>query len=274
MSKINESLVRKVPLSENGSVLPIGIRDSTGQIDRTLASREWRMKEERELGAAVKRIKETELGKYISTVLSVLCTKVGPYDFESLKTPERAVHISSMWMADVFFAYLCLRVQSIGDKLELTVTCDKCGASFPFVADLNTVSIRSVEKYEDALWDYEVVKPFTMRGKEVKKIKMGPARWSTMEQVGADSISNFGMMKATMLSSSIHSVEGIEGNFIFVPDDLNDMRKIDIERLTELLDVNSLGPDMSIEDQCSNCLQDFRSSITWGTGGFFGVSLK
>jgi len=266
--------VRSVPFSENGSVLPIGIKDSSGQIVRTLESKEWRMKEERELGAAVKKIKETEIGKYISTVLSVLCTKVGPYDFESIKMPERSVHISSMWLPDVFFAYLCLRIQSIGNKLELDVTCDKCGTSFPFVADLNTVNIRSVENYEDSLWEYKPVKPFVMRGKEVTKIIFGPSRWAMMEQIGMDSVSNFGTMKATMLSSSIHAVEGIEGNFVFTPNDLDDMRKVDIERVTELLDRNSLGPDMSIEDQCANCLQDFRSSITWGAGGFFGVSLE
>jgi len=264
-------IIRK-PLIENGPLLPLGFKVAQGY-DRTLEIREWRMKEERELGAALENIEATMMAKYVSTVLSVLCTRIGPHDFTKMKPIERQVIVNQMWMSDVFFAYLWLRVQTLGKLLKLNVTCTHCGHKFPFQADLETVQIRSVETLEDALWKYAMVKPVAIRNNEVKELVMGPTRWATLEQLGERVGRNFGTMKAGMITGSLFKLDDVE-NPVLADHELDEMRKKDIENLASLLDENGLGPDMSVEDTCPKCSRPFRTTLDWGAEGFFTSSSR
>ena len=231
------------------------------------------MKEEKELGQALEKVEVTRMGQYISTVIGTLCTQIGPFRLETMKPAERAVIIAQMWMPDVFFTYLWLRVQTMGNILALKLTCPHCGHRFDYSADLSSVQIASVELLDHALWLYTPQKPFELRGTQAKLITMGPARWASIDALGDKVGKNFGVMKAGLILGSIHSVDGSVSQ-AFADHELDGMYKIDIETLTNLIDRNSLGPDMSVEDVCARCSKHYRSTLDWGNEAFFGISSR
>lgn len=265
--------IQKQTLSERGPVLPIGIVDSSGNLHRGIECREWRLKEERELGSALERVESARMGQYISTVIGTLCTQLGPFKLDTMKPTERSVIISQMWMPDVFFVYLWLRVQTMGKILTLKMTCPNCGHRFDYSADLESVTITSVEKAEDARWKYQVQRPFELRGKKVKEMTFGPARWASIDALGDKVGRNFGIMKAGLILGSISEINGASG-VAYGDNELDEMYKIDIETLTNLIDSMSLGPDMSVEDVCLKCSKPYRSSLDWGNDAFFAVSSR
>lgn len=258
-------------LVENGASLPIGIPDRSGAINRSIEVRPWRMKEERELGAIIERLKGSRVSQYVPSVLSVMCTRLGPHDLSAMKEVERQIIISQMWMADVFFAYMWLRVQTMGETVGMDLHCPACMAEIPFVADLNTMAVRSVEKAEDAQWWYDVRKPFQARNKEAKRLLIGPPRWATLENMSDQTGKNPGELKAAMINGSVIQIEGIEGQLVLAHNEMDEMHKVDFEQLATMIDVNAVGADLSVEASCKKCKQDFRASIDWTGEGFFGA---
>ncbi|TET51089.1 MAG: hypothetical protein E3J64_07425 [Anaerolineales bacterium] len=260
------------PLSEHGSGLPIGVLDQNGQCRRDVALRPWKFKQEKALGALLGD--EFNLVQYVEAAIGEMCTQLGPHSFETMKPEERAVILSQMWMADVFFVYLLIRVKSLGNLLSLKLKCPHCGAPFDHTADLDTVEIRSVERVENAQWRYDVQRPFKIRGKAAEKLLIGPARWSSLAQMSGDA-RNFGDLKEAILLGSICEVAG-HGEMALVPDELDDMEKVDIETLTLEVDKHSVGPDMSVEGTCKSksCRKDYTIAIEWSNRDFFAPSSR
>lgn len=263
----------KQPLQERGPILPIGILDASGALHRGIECREWRLKEERELGAALEKVESARMGQYISTVIGTLCTQLGPFKLDSMKPAERAVIISQMWMPDVFFVYLWLRVQTMGNTMSLRMACPNCGHRFDYTADLGSVTINFVDKFEDSRWKYSLKRPFELRGKKVSEMTLCPSRWAAMDALGDKVGKNFGIMKAGLIVGSIYEINGVTG-VAYADHELDEMYKIDVETLTNLIDRKSLGPDMSVEDVCAKCGKQYRSSLDWGNDAFFAVSSR
>jgi len=260
------------PLPEHGPSLPIGVLDQSGQYRRDVALRPWTMKQEKALGALLGD--EFNLVQYIEAAIGRMCTQLGPHGLETMEPEKQTVVLSQMWMADVFFTYLLIRVHSLGNLLPLKLVCPHCGAHFDHTVDLNTVEIRSVERVEDAYWEYEVRRPFEIRGKKAEKLLMGPPRWSSLVQMPG-SPRNFGDLKEGIALGSIREVMGHgHGQMVLVADELDEMEKEDIEVLTRAIDEHSIGPDMSIEGVCKSCRKDYVVPIEWGNRDFFAPSSR
>ncbi|KKN26420.1 hypothetical protein LCGC14_0874980 [marine sediment metagenome] len=262
--------VKKATLAEHGPELPIGVLDQGGGYRRDVALRPWKLKQERVLGALLGD--EFNLVQYVEAAIGTMCTRLGPHSLEAMKPEECTVVLSQMWMADVFFAYLLIRVRSLGNLLPLKLTCPNCGVRFDHTADLSTVVIRSVGRIEDAQWQYDVRRPFEIRGKKVEKLLMGPPRWSSLAQIPGN-VRNFGDLKAGILLGSIYEVAG-QGQMVLIDGELDDMEKEDIEVLTRAIDDNSVGPDMSIEGECKSCRKDYTIAIEWSNRDFFAPSSR
>ncbi len=262
--------VRKATLAEHGPSLPIGILDQSGQYRREVALRPWKFKQEKALGALLGD--EFNLVQYVEAAVGEMCTRLGPHSFEAMKPEERTVVLSQMWMADVFFVYLLIRVRSLGNLISLKLACPHCGARFDHTADLDTVEIQSVERVEDAQWEYDVRRPFEIRGKTAEKLLIGPPRWSSLAQIPGD-IRNFGDLKEGIALGSIREIEG-HGQMVLVAGELDEMEKEDIELLPREIDKRSVGPDMSVEGVCKSCRKDYTVAIEWGNRDFFAPSSR
>lgn len=262
--------IKILPLKDCFGILPIGI--PVGDLlERSLVGKDWRLKEEKELGMALEKVEVTRVGQYVSTVLSVLCTQIGNHEFAKMKDSERRLAVNQMWIPDVLYTYLWLRILTMGNMLQMETQCPNCGNKSSFQADLNTVEISIVESMANSYWKYELASPITVRGRQVTGFIMGPARWGVIDALGSR-VRNMGAMKDSLIKGSIHWMLGFDEFFPIGVNELDELRKRDIEDLTDRLDQNSLGADMSIDEDCEACGKQFRTSLDWRAKGFFGIS--
>lgn len=262
--------IKKVTLAESSGVLPVGILHGA-EFDRTLISKEWRLKEEKELGLALEKVEASRMGQYVSTVLSVLCVQVGNHEFSKMKDPEKRAIVNQMWIPDVLYTYLWLRVQTMGQFLPMEIQCAHCGNKASLNADLNTVEISTVSSMEDVYWRYDLEFPIRLRGKDVTAFIMGPCRWNAIDVLG-NRVRNMGAMKEALIKGSIHWFVGLDDFFPIGVSELDELKKKEIESITDKIDFNSLGPDMSLDEECETCGKHFRTSLDWRNRSFFGIS--
>lgn len=269
--------LKKITLQEQGPRLPLGIIDTNGDYIKDIATKRWRMAEERELGDMRDRNRDVNVAQFVSMVLSTMCNKMGTHNFESMKHEERRVVVSQMFMGDVFYAYVWLRMKTLGNELHLNLTCPQCRNKFPFVADLNTIEVDVCDKLDDALWTYELKEPFDIRGKSVTSLLLGPARWTSLESMKSG-VMNTGAAKAGVILGSIHGIanwkdkEGKPQKVALSESELDEMVKLDIEGITNRIDDYAIGPNMSVEGVCNRCRYNYKLAIDWGYDSFFGDS--
>jgi hypothetical protein len=262
---------KSVTLDELGSSLPIGVVRN-GELGKDIAVRPWRMLEEKALGEMRDKNRQINVAQFTTMVLAYMCTHLGNHDFEALKMEERRIIVSQMYLADVYYAWLYLRTQTLGTELLVKLSCPRCQSEFDFAADLGTTEVKVVEDVEDSTFTYPLIKAFDIRGKTISELIMGPARWSALEQVSGGSMDT-GIAKAALIHGSVKEVLGIE-SLVLAPHELDNMSKIDLEKLIAQLDSNTPGPDMSLEAVCAKCNHKWDQNIDWGFDSFFGVSSR
>lgn len=265
---------RVVLLKDLGAQLPLGIVDAAKTYHKGIAARVWKQGTERELGDLRDKNRDENFAQHVSIILGTMLTKIGNQDLEGKELEAKTVLVSQMYMADVLYAYIWLRVESLGHNLNVDIKCPSCKGEFPFSADLNTLEVTCVDALEEALWNYQLKHPIKIRGRECKAFRLGPTRWCSLENTGGSEF-NTAQTKADVVRNSIHEV-GYDGeNFEALPvseSELDELSKFDFETLVHLVDKNSIGPDMSISDKCRLCSRPFTTSIDWGYESFFAFS--
>lgn len=264
----------KITLDKLGPALPLGILHK-GQYVRDIAVRPWRMKEEREVGAAHAAKKDANVAEYVSTVLAMMCTRLGPHDFSAMeKLEDRQAAISQMFMGDVFYAYMFLRVHALGPDLRLKIKVPGKKDDVTYVADLSTTEIVVPSSFEAMCFDYKLKTPIVIRGLPVESLRLGPIRWSNVESDRQLSDGNIGAAKGKVIRSAIISADslpsGAGSDLLLTESELDELSKFDLERLASLIDANVLGPVMRIEDEYEG--KPFKVAIDWRYDNFFGVS--
>ena len=261
-----------VTIEELGATLPIGtLKENV--LMRDLDSRPFTMKQERALGAIRDKQRQINVAKFVSVVLSHLCTKVGHYDFAAMKESERLLSVSQMFMSDVYYAYVWLRMQAVGSEITMDLTCPNCQNEFVYVGDLNTVEVRvPSESVESLTWEYQLRDPFELRNKKVEGFKLGIARWGSLEPVATGAF-NTGEAKAALIRGSVQEIFGWDA-VALGSDELDDMSKFDLEGIANTIEANRFGPDMAIETNCPKCNHSMASMLDWGYDSFFSISSK
>lgn len=268
-------------VSELGDQMPFGLYAGDGVPPaRALDCRDWTLVEEKVLGHRRDEDKDRNMGKYISIVLASMLTRLGGNDWsgkmpkEAADTANREVVLSQMFMGDVWFTYIWLRIQAMGEELEVQLDCPHPGCNgqdaFPWVGKLTTLEVKYPEKLEDALYDYTLRKGIKIHGTDVKTLTLGPPRWSTVEAQGDPTA---GAMKGEIIACAVHGSPEMEHPFPVTEADLIGLGKYDIEKLVALVNKHTYGPDMSIEAKCPRGHKLF-TSIDWRFDQFFGISSR
>lgn len=252
-------------LSELGPHFPVG------QGSAPLKPKKWRLKEEKELGAQRDKMKDANMGRFISFVLGYMYDQFGSFNFSDMKQVEKTAAMSDLPLGNVLYAYVWLRYHVLGHVFNPKLICPACRKDFLFPCDLRTVEIRTAEKLEDAEWIYQLRDPFEIRGKEINSLVIAPVKWKTMEAHKSGNSTNTGEMKAIFIKGSIKCVNGLDGELL-TDAELEEMSKFDLEALTDLVDKYAVGPDMAIDASCGNCGHAFRTALDWGYDNFFGIS--
>lgn len=275
-----EEKIKKVLLKELGPVMPLGIKNPDGAYSKTFTIKPWRMKEERELGQLRDQNRGSTVASFVSSVLTTMCTNIGFNTIEKMKSAEKMVMISQMFIGDVYYLYTWLRISSLGGKLNMNITCPNCSNRFKFIADLETIEVNTCDSLDDACWDYKLKKPFQIRNKDVNELRMGPPRWSTLENMEGIGALNTGEAKANLILGSIVGIKnwktptGEMTPVVLTMAELDEMCKEDIEALTGEMDEHSIGPDMSVEGNCPKCRSNYVDQIDWSYDNFFGASSR
>lgn len=267
---------KKSTIRELGPTLPLGVVGPSGARGREIGVRPWRIKEEKELGRL--RAKHSDaninLSKYISIVVSTMCTRLGGADFESVADPlHKQIAVSSMLVPDVFYAYIWLRIQAIGPELVLNMKCPKCRSEFKYEADLLSTEVVVPENPDKVSWTYKLQTPISLRGKQVSNLHLGPMPWASLEN--AQTFSNdLASGRAAAILGSVRRLGDDEHETVLAPDELDEMTKRDFEALSDEINERHLGPVMAVEVVCpmQRCDFTWHTPLDWGYDSFFSNS--
>lgn len=267
-------------MAQLGDKLPIGILDSDGRLHKDVVTKPWKTRDERELGK--KLMPDAQISDHVPVVVANMCSRIGPHNMDELDDSQKALIVSTMYMADVFYLYALLRVKTMGARLPLTVNCPRpnCGVQFPYVGDLNSVEVVAVDDLDAILWRYDLQDPIEIRRKRVTHFQMAYPKWSVMDQSRGNS--NEADVKACVIQASIVGVNDEEVPVALTLNELDELSKRDFEAMQEGINQHFLGPKMGIEGQCTPAVCsrfrrggfDFKLPIDWSYKSFFGASSR
>lgn len=260
----------KTTLEELGRQLPIGIKTADGHLIKAFDYRRMKTKDERAISKAIKA-KMTQ-GQHVSYVLAQMCDRIGPYEFdEKMKTEERIVRIGQMFMGDVMYAYMALRVGIMGPSIPLDVTCATCRKEFKYFADMNTTEVTTVRDESDLLWKYDLEYPIKLRGKEIKSFTVTTPRWFAISSLNED---DENVIKITTIRASIIRLNDDPDDVMLTDLEMDEIDKWDLEGIASRMDDMIVGPDMVVEGNCPKCGASFRWAIPWTYSSFFARSSR
>lgn len=275
-----ENKIKKITLAERGPRLPIGMNDGTS-FHQDFSVRDWSMIEEKALAKARKDSPGQSLAHYVGTVVGFMCPLLGHHSFEPKSASEkdmaeRRVHISQMYMSDVWYAYVWIRREALGDDLRLQIVCPRCKEEIPWKGSLSSVEVAVPDNFDDCIWEYNLHKPLEIRGKTVEKFRLGPQIWEMIEKVYRDP--DNAIAKEQAILSSVYHLNDESERVRLTSKDIVRLTKRDIEALCSDIDEHVVGPVMAIElgedEECAKCgfAKKRLIPIDWSFDNFFGYS--
>jgi hypothetical protein len=267
-------------MGEYGDKLPIGILDPNGQLHKDIVTKPWKTRDDRELGKKI--APDANMADHVPLVVANMCSRLGPYDMDGLDDARKSVIVSTMYMADVFYAYALLRSKTMGTRLSLEVNCPRpgCNVQFPYAGDLKSVEVIAVDDLDAILWRYDLEDPITIRRQTVTHFQMAYPKWTIMDTARGNT--NEAEVKAMAIQASIVGLNDDQTPVALTLYELDELSKRDFEGIQEGVNKNFLGPKMGLEGECSPevCTRykrgghPFKLPIDWGYRSFFGASSR
>jgi hypothetical protein len=265
--------MKDVTLKDQGAKLPIGIVDDNGVLHKDFTVKRWTAKQERELGKLRQENKSVSMAEHIALVLTVLCEKIGPYNFlEMKKLAERRLAVSQMFSGDVFYVYCYLRCKALGSSLGFEVECPFCGTKYSSETDLMEMTSAVADKLDDTIWEYKLLEPFLFRDAEAKTLTIGQTYWHSIEEAEVEGSLDIEGGKMAMLAGAIRGVKEFPVEVAPILDELDEMDKKDIVKIVDEMNEHHFGPDMRLITKCPKCKSENVQPINWGYQSFFGSS--
>lgn len=262
--------MKKVKFSELKNRLPFGF-SYEGQIFRTYKLKPWRLKEEKVL--AKLEDEDTGLGDHIGQIVSVLLESLDSLNFAELDETKKQLMLSQMYLADVFAMYVKARIENIGSSADIPIVCS-CKNSFIFKADLNTLETLTFEDEDPKtyLFPFELKDGIQIEKKIYKKLKCRFVKFEVFKNMARGFDLNSATFRCAVFQSCIAEIEGYEiPHFVPTEVELETLRKIDFENLSEKLLLDSQAVDFYIDLKCPKCKRQILNYLTWSPDSFFVV---
>lgn len=263
--------IKKTTFAQLGANLPLGVQDGDGVLAKPFEVRDWTMKEDRAVGALRDKAGELGVGRFIAEFIAKMALRVGNHDFEKMKDAEKIVVVNQMFLGDVFYVYVWLRVEALGAELPLDLQCPKCREPISMKADLSSLDVKTANNLNDVRWTYDLKKPFDVRGKKAERLLMGPPRWSALS--GLKGQMNLGLARFSAVKGAIWGVDG-HGDITLADHEIDEMRKVDIEEIQNSIDGHFVGAEMAVEVECPGCARKSLVSLDWSYDTFFSISSR
>ncbi len=271
-----EKNLESVPLRDIEG-LPIGVaREESGELVKQVSFIPWGWEEEK----AIAKVKEDSrenltMTQEITQVLIRLIKTWGPFNFQNMDMPEREIRLRNSFFGDVWTAYAKLRVEAMGELLVFAMACPNCRDRFAFEADLRDLDVFVIEagKVEECVRRYHVAPPMRIGGEACSYIDVRPMKWEVAHNLPGDLLgSEDPRFRAMAFQDAVIGADAIEthGAVLFIEERLETLRKIDIERLSTLVDEMAAGPDLATNVKCPKCKFEYRAFGDWRYEHFFG----
>ncbi len=260
--------------------LPIGVaKEGTGELVKTVSFIPWGWKEEKEIAKVNEEAKGgLPLGEMITQILVRLLNVWGPYKFQDLDLAERELHLRNSFFADVFIAYILLRIEAMGELVILVFYCPYCGKQINYEVDLRDIDVfvPEIGSVEDAVRRFHVAPPMRIGEAICTYVDLRPMRWEPVHCMPGDLLGTSDPRFLELaFADSVIGAEGVEthGATLMIEERLESLRKIDITRLAGYVDDTAGGPDIGTNLTCPEpkCKKEFRavSEGAWGYNYFF-----
>lgn len=263
--------MKKVNFSELKNRLPFGF-SYQDQTFHTYKLKPWRLKEEKIL--AKQEDEDIGIGEYIGQIVSVLLESLDSFNYAELDDAKKKLIISQMYLADVFAMYVRARIENIGETMEIPIACGRCRHSFVFKANLNTLETLIFEDEDPGthLFDFELKDGIQIGKKTYKKLKCRFAKFEVFKNLAKGFDLTSATFRVALFQGCIAKIEGYEIEH-FIPTDveLDTLKKIDFEKLSEKLFFDSQAIDFDISLKCPKCKRQIIDYLAWSPDSFFAT---
>jgi hypothetical protein len=277
---MDNEIVKTDP-TKHGLNLPIGI-PSSGQLRGDFSLKNLNFDREKAIGV-FKGENESKpntvvVSKTIAILLDSLCGKPFNHNPEDSKEKEEEAlaEIGKMYLADVYYIYLSARLAELGPDYYFGYECPRCGCTGRVKSDISTMDVNIITDPSLLRKNVPLQWGFLYRDGSLKKsVTVQPMLW--MHMVGdemQESSGNDILMQLHFLTHCIVGVEGVEESIVLTPSELGTLRKVDINRITNVINNINIGPSLIANGKCpkKGCGHKFIWPIDWDYDSFFGTS--
>jgi len=264
--------MRITTIGDLGMTLPVGVERDGESRGRGFAFKQWDATDEIAIGAIRDRHRAMGHGEFATAVLAHFLTVWGDRALAGLKPEEKALMLKRAWAGDFYHAWFQLRREVLGNGLGLSISCPLCRFKFPYEVDLASVEVFVFDDDDPLEYPTELRDGLDYAGSKRKIVTMAPLRWHTHEASvkASEGALNLGLIKMDVIRGSVVGVDGSDDRIV-LPPTLN-LSKYDIEALTNTIQDQQPGPDLSIEPVCPECNTPIQRTITWIYDSFFSVA--
>ena len=275
---------------ELGHVLPIGIIDKNGTVQRGFSFREemgWDT--DKVIAKYKKQLKETgqPATKLVTKVLALMLSDLGgePFNHDESDSEEDAARkilkVSSCYMPDVWHMWLCLRIQEMGDELVMPFkhVAPNCNYIGRIKYDLSTMKVVCTSDLGALVRKAKLIKGIKFRdGKILKELGVYPLNFFVMESPealevdGDENLMKLLFIEKGAMAIVTHPKTGETNPTPLTQQEIRSLRKIDIEILHAETNKLDIGPALISDGKCPGCNTEFKQPIDWTYDNFFSVS--
>lgn len=258
MNEYDESVVSNEAITdENGEAtfeMLFGYRDKNGEIQKTFTIREMTGREEEAINKAdIKsngsKVIQTLLERCVVSIGSITKKEVGIKGWEDI--------ISSLYVGDQDYMLLKLRELSVGEDIEVSHSCPKCGASLKSTINVNEIRIEEFKGQEDIPF----VLPRGYRDRKGVVHREGTCRMPKgTDRIILNPLANKNLGTATTVM--LTRICKFDDKYPITEDVMRDLSTRDREYLAKLQEENSFGVDSKVNISCSECGEDVTLSLS------------
>ena len=260
----------RTTVMELGATLPIGCGpvDGTGVRQRGFRFSGWTGADERVIGAYRANNKRMSQPEFAAWVLSHFAEDWGGNDMTRLKDREAHALVKAQPAADVFHAWVTLRIQALGKDYKMGLRCPACDHTFSYTIDLEEIEVTTPAAVDQDLHRSHVLKDgfsLTEGGGWFTTVTIAPLRWATY----CGMLGSSEATKRALISGAVVGLPGYADSFKLPGTVLDQLTKRDIESLTEAIAEDQHGPDLHYEAKCPGCEIILVRTVEWVYDPFF-----
>jgi len=260
-------------VAKQGFQLPIGALEGDA-LDKAFAFRPYTMAEDKAIARDIAHDPQaTESAKVTAALKHTLIT-LGSRDLSEAKPEQVEAAVKGMFFGDVMYAYLLLRIVSVGKEVKFPYSCPFCRTPFIFTGDLNTVRVTCFDdpsRLEDVVM---LPMPWRVRGIDARRVLLRPSPWGMIEGRMPTPVH----YQAAIMQGAIAGIDDkSEGPFAgerirLAPTEVDTMPKRVVNLLNDAVAIANGGPRLNVTTACPSpqCKADLDEPLNWSFDNFFG----